>query len=232
MGSGVSQYLIALPHIAYGGAWRTQIVTANTSAAAVDVTLHYYDSNGNPLSLAIGGVASSQTTVAVPANGQQAVEPAWPGAETSGWVGLAYTNVGLKIEGILLWHSPTDPAGRYTQAVAPVVSQATDPMCVFPALPSRSTLLCDQTGRYVSAYGFANTTNAPASLSRTSCDQNGMMVGQYSEPLPAFGHDSFLTGTKVPALANARGYMQVSGQGIVPLGFRFKSDFTFTTWLP
>jgi hypothetical protein len=232
-GSSVSQYLVALPHIAYGGAWRTQIVIANTSAAAADITLYYYDSNGNPLSLAIGGISSNNTAVTVAANGQVTIEPDWGGAETSAWVGLVYTNIGLKIQGIFLWHNPTDPAGKYTQAVAPIVSQA-GAMCIIP-LPSGSSttsMLYDQTGGYLSGYGFANTTNAAATLSLTFYDQNGAMVGVYSEPLPAFGHDSFLIGTKVPALANTKGWMQISGQGIVPLGFRFKSDFTFTTWLP
>lgn len=231
--SGVSQYLVALPHFTYGGAWRTQIVIANTSAAAADVTLYYYDGSGNPLSLAIGGVSSNQTAVSVPANGQQTVEPDWGGAETSGWVGLVYTNIGVKIQGIFLWHNPTDPAGKYTQAVAPIVSQA-GAMCVIPLPTGSSTMsmLYDETGGYISGYGFANTTNAPATLNLTFYDQNGMMVGQFSEPIAAFGHDSFLLQSKVAALANTKGYMQISGQGIVPLGFRFKTDFTFTTWLP
>lgn len=231
--SGVSQYLVALPHIAYGGPWRTQIVITNTSAAAADVTLYYYDNNGNPLSLAINGVSSNQTAVTVPANGQQTVEPDWGGVETSGWAGLVYTNIGVKIQGIFLWHSAADPAGKYTQAVAPIVSQA-GAMCVIPLPTGSSTMsmMYDETGGYVSGYGFANTTNAPATLSLTFYDQNGMLVGQYSKLLPAFGHDSFLLGSKVAALANTRGYMQISGQGIVPLGFRFRSDFTFATWLP
>jgi hypothetical protein len=232
-GSSVSQYLVALPHMTYGGAWRTQIVIANTSATAADLTLYYYDNNGNPLSLAIGGVFSVSTAVTVPANGEQTIEPDYGGAETSGWVGLVYTNIGLKIQGIFLWHNPTDPAGKYTQSVAPIVSQA-GALCIIPLPTGSSTMsmLYDETGGYVSGYGFANTTNAAATLSLTFYDQNGLTAGQYSEVLAAFGHDSFLLESKVAALANTKGYMQISGQGIVPLGFRFKSDFTFTTWLP
>jgi len=67
----VTQYLVALPHIAFGGGWRTQIVITNTSNTAADVTLNYFDDNGNPLNVPIGGLLSTSTTVTVPANGQK-----------------------------------------------------------------------------------------------------------------------------------------------------------------
>jgi hypothetical protein len=236
-GTGVTQYLVALPHIAYGGAWRTQIVIANTSATAADVTLNYFDNNGNPLNLAIGGVSSSNTVLSVPANGEQTIEPDWQSAnETDGWVGLVYSNAGLKFQGIFLWQNPASPAGQYIEAVAPVVDQA-GATCVIP-LPSGSSSLSmqyDETSGHFSGYGFANTTNTAVTLSLTFYDQNGVNVSQYSKLIPAFGHDSFnlatLPGTG-PALANTKGTMQISGQGIVPLGFRFTPQYTFTTWLP
>lgn len=70
------------------------------------------------------------------------------------------------------------------------------------------------------------------SLSLTFYNRSGAVVGQYSEQLPAFGHDSFLVESKVAALANTQGTMVISGQGIVPLGFRITSYYSFMTWLP
>jgi hypothetical protein len=230
-GASVSQYLIALPHIAYGGGWRTQIVVRNTSAAAAVVTLSYFGDNGSPLSLAFGGVLSDHTVVTIPANGQQVVEPDWQeSATTAGWAALVYPNAGVKVQGIFLWQGA---AGKYTQAVAPVVSQA-GPACIIP-MPAGSsplTMPYDETGVQASGYGFANTTASPVTLSLTLYSQNGVVVGQYSEALPAFGHHSFLLREKLPAIVGQQGTMVITGSGVVPLGFRFGPDNTFTTWLP
>jgi hypothetical protein len=140
----------------------------------------------------------------------------------------------LKIQGVFLWlNPPPAPAGQYTQAAAPVISQ-TAATCIIP-LPSGGSALTmpyDNTAGQFSGYGFANTTAAPATLSLTFYNASGVVVGQYSEPLPAFGHDSFLIASKVPALAGTQGTMSMTGQGVVPLGFRFNANYTFMTWLP
>lgn len=236
--SGVTQYMVALPHIAYGGTWRTQIVIGNTSAVAAAVTLCYFGDNGAPLNVAINTVSSTYTTLTIPANGQQVVEPDWAGVppNSEGWVGLLSSAAALKIHGIFLWQNPPPaPAGQYTQAAAPIVSLA-GTACIIP-LPSGGsalTLPYDETQPQFSAYGFANTMAAPVTLSLTFYDQNGVLAGQYSDstPLAAFGHESFAIESKVPTLANTRGTMVITGQGIVPLGFRFNPNGTFMTWLP
>jgi hypothetical protein len=231
-GSSVTEYLVALPHIAYGGGWRTQIIVQNTSASAATVTLNYFDNNGVPLSVAIGGVSSTSTVLSVPANGEQVVEPdsATLTSIMQGWVGLVYSGSGLKIQGVFLWLN----AGQYTQAAAPIVSQMSTACIIsLPSGGSALTMPYDNTGGQYSAYGFANTTAAPATLSLTFYNSSGGVVGQpYSETLPAFGHDSFAIASKVPAVANTQGTMVITGQGIVPLGFRFNANSTFMTWLP
>src|ERR1700757_191329 len=72
---GNSQYQIALPQIAYGGGWQTQIVITNVSTTAQSITLNYYDTNGNPKMIPFNGAPASQTTLNIPANGQQVVIP-------------------------------------------------------------------------------------------------------------------------------------------------------------
>jgi hypothetical protein len=235
-GSGVSQHLVALPHIAYGGVWRTQIIIGNASAAAAAVTLCYFGDNGAPLNVAINGLSSTYTALTIPANGEQVVEPDWASlASTSeGWVGLVSSAAGLKIQGIFLWQNPPPaPAGQYTQAAAPIVSLA-GTACIIPLPSGGSTLTMpyDETGGQFSGYGFANTMAAAVTFNLTFYNQTGGVAGQYSDQLQPFGHDSFLIESKVPALKNTRGTMVITGQGVVPLGFRFKSDYTFMTWLP
>ena len=232
--ASVSQYLVVLPHIAYGGAWRTQIVIGNTSSTAADVTIYYYRSDGTPLSLAIAGVLADHTTLTIPAYGSRTVEPDWQdAATTAGWAGLVYSNSGLKIQGVFLWHNAAEPADKYIEATAPIISQAKT-TCIIP-LPSGDSSLSmpfDETQGRVSGYGFANTTNAPVTMNLMFYDQDGQMISQYSEQLAAFGHDHFLVKDRVQSLANRKGTMQVNGQGIAPLGFRFTPYGTFTTWLP
>ncbi len=233
-GESVSRYLVALPHIAYGGEWRTQIIIGNTSATPAVVTLRFFRSDGSPLALAIGGAAASEREITVPAHGAQTIEPDWQGIDTTaGWVGLIYANSGIKIQGVFLWHNSADPADKYIEATAPIVSRDKT-ACIIPMPSGESpfTIPFDETQGRFSGYGFANTSNAPVIMVLTFYAPNGQMIGQYTEQLPAFGHRHFLLRDKVPAVANNKGHVQISGQGIAPLGFRFTPHGTFTTWLP
>ena len=234
--SGVTQYMVALPHIAYGGPWRTQIVIGNTSAAPAAVTLCYFGDNGAPLNVAINSVSSTYTALTIPANGERVVEPDWANltSNTEGWVGVVSSAAGLKIQGIFLWlNSPPEPAGQYTQAAAPIVSLA-GTACIIP-LPSGAsalTLPYDETGGQFSGYGFANTMAAAVTFNLTFYNKSGQVAGQYSEQLQPFGHDAFNIKDKVSGLENTQGTMVITGQGVVPLGFRFNANNTFMTWLP
>jgi hypothetical protein len=217
--------------MAYGGGWRTQIYIRNTSAVATTVMLYYFGDNGDLLRPAFGGVSSDYTSVTIPANGQQVVEPDWQAATTTGgWAALVYPNAGVKVQGVFLWQ---DAAGKYTQAVAPVVSQG-GAACVIPMPSGNSplTMPYDETEGQSSGYGFANTMASPVTLNLTFYDRNGVVVGQYSEELPAFGHRAFLLRDRLPSITGQQGTMVITAQGVVPLGFRFGPDNTFTTWLP
>lgn len=232
--ASVSQYLVVLPHIAYGGDWRTQIVIGNTSAAAAEVSIYYFRSDGTPLSLTLGGLLADHTALTIPAYGTKMVEPDWQDAgTTAGWAGLVYANSGLKIQGVFLWHRSGDPADKYIEATAPIFSQA-NAACLLPlsSVASSVTMPYDETQGRASGYGFANTTNAPVTMTLIFYDQNGQMIAQYSKQLAAFGHDHFLVKDRVQSLANTKGTMQINGQGIAPLGFRFTPYGTFTTWMP
>ncbi len=231
--TGVSQYLVGLPHIAYGGGFRTKILIRNTSGSPADVTLNYYGVGGTPLLMPFGGTGADHTNLTVPANGVREVEPDWQGQEAAGWAGLVYTNSGVKIQGIFLWHNPADPADKYTESAAPVISQ-TSSGCIIP-LPSANstmTMAYDETEGRFSGYAFANTTSAAVSMSLTFYDQEGQTAGQYNQTLSGFEHIEFLLRDKVDGLSGKKGTMQITGQGIVPLGFRFTPYYTFTTWLP
>jgi hypothetical protein len=231
--AAVTQYLVALPHIAFGGAWRTKIVVTNASSTQADVTLSYFATTGTPLALIIDGVAVDHSAVTVPANGAREIEPDWSGPETSGWAGLNYTSSGIKVQGVFLWHDPKDPADKYNEAAAPVISQV-GPACIIP-LPGAATVYSmpfDETEGRFSGYGFVNTTSSPVVMTLTIYDESGQQWGTYAEQVPGFGHPVFLLKDKVPLAAGRKGRIAISGSGIVPLGFRFTPYYTFTTWQP
>ncbi len=229
----VSEYLVSLPHIAYGGAWRTKIVIRNSSASSADIQLFYYGSSGTPVALPFNGLPSNHTDLIIPAYGAQEVEPDWQGAEAVAWAGLLYSNPGLEIQGVFLWHNPADPPDKYTEAAAPVVSRV-NMSCVVP-LPSDATsqtMPFDETEGRFSGYGFTNTTADPVTLTLKFYGQSGQLLGQTSQQFAGFSHDQFLLRDKVPAVLGNKGVMVIGGTGMVPLGFRFTPYFTFTTWLP
>jgi hypothetical protein len=228
----ITQYLVALPHIAYGGGWQTQFVVGNTSSTPADVTLYYFGNNGDPLSVPYNGVSSTSTALSIPANGMKIIEPDWQsGTNAEGWVAVEYSNSGVKTQGVFLWTNPGPPV-VYTEAAVPIVNQS-GPDCVIP-LPGTIayTMPFDETGGNFSGYGFANTTNSAVTMSLTFYDPNGILLTQYSQQLPAFGHISFLLKSVVPTLEGHMGTMVLSGAGVVQLGFRFTPAYAFTTWQP
>jgi hypothetical protein len=234
----VTQYLVALPHLAYGGPWRTQFVVSNSSTDAATVTLYYYGNDGAPLSVPFNGVSSTSTALTIPANGQSVVEPDYASLSDSvgGWMGIQYTNSGIKVQGVILWHKPGDPVEQYHQAAAPIISQV-PAACIIP-LPSTAssyTLPFDETNGRFSGYGFANTTNVASTLNLTFYDNSGTQLGQYTQQLNPFGHTDLLVRDKIAAAeagGGKRGIMVVSGTGIVPLGFMFTPYYAFATWQP
>ena len=226
--SAAQQYQVAFPQIAYGGGWETKIIIANISSTPQQITLDYFDANGNPLSIPFGGTPASQTKLTIPPNGQQEVVPDYQGDTTTvGWAGLTYNEQSLRIQGVFLWQNQ----GNSTQAVAPIVSLST-PACLIP-LPANAliTMPYDQTAGGLSAYAFANTISAPVTMTLKFYDQLGNLIGTDIEQIPSLGHVQFAVTDKVPALANTKGTMQINGAGIVPLGFKFYGSI-FTTWLP
>lgn len=240
-----SQYQIALPHIAFGGLpnapggqWETKIVVTNVSNSAQNLAINYYDTNGNPLAFTVNGGAPAPTSVVIPVNGQQEIVPDFQGSTTTvGWAGLNYNALALKIQGIFLWQNN----GNSTQAVAPIVSLTQPCILGFPNT-APLTMPFDQTGgaSFGSAFAFANTMPTPVTMTLSFFDQTGASIGQpYTPPaIPGYGHIQIILNVpgQLPpqlasAIANTKGSMQITGAGVVPLGFKFYGNI-FTTWLP
>jgi hypothetical protein len=234
-----TQFQVALPQIAFGlsGTWSTKIVVTNVTSNAQNLTICYFDPSGNALLVPFSGVPASTQSLTVPANGQLEVVPDSNGTNlVVGWAGLSFTNLSLRIQGVFTFTNQ----GSTTQAVAPIVSQSGVP-CIIP-LPVNTvyTMPFDQTGGSNSGFAFANTMATPVTMTLTFYDQSGNVITQYTPPqVSGFGHTQFdliSVGSQAPALAAAvagkKGTMQITGTGVVPLGFKFFGTSGFTTWLP
>jgi hypothetical protein len=55
-----------LPHFAASGGWRTELVLVNTTGVAVSGTVSFFDTSGNPMTVAVGSVTVSSVDYSVP----------------------------------------------------------------------------------------------------------------------------------------------------------------------
>ncbi len=236
-------YSVALPHIAYGGGWQTTLLIRNTSSSSANVTVCYYDDNGDPLSVPFNGTGTTSSTITVAPDSQAEITPDFSGAATvAGWAGFAGgLPSGVSAQAVFISQFPSAPplcvvplpnqgsSTSTSQAVAPIVT----------GTGSSLSMPFDNTNGNVSGYAFANTSNTPVAPTLTFFSESGTELATYSIPqLAAFGHTEFLLNSSglPPALADAKGIMTISSSSVYPLGFRFalsgSSIESFSTWLP
>lgn len=231
-----TQYLVGFAHIAYGYEpavtgvyWVTDFIFRNTSSVSADVTLHFFKSDGTPLTVPIvGGTSTANYTFTVPANGSRDVATGSEGSLQTGWVAVEYSNAGIRGQGVFRHHV----ANLDQEAVVSMVSLSA-PLCIIPIPGTIAFSMPLDNSSRVSSYAFANTTSQTVTMRAQFYDEGGAVLGEYSEDLPPFGHTSFESTIRVPATIGKKGTMRLTGDGVIPMGFRFQDDasHTFTTWL-
>jgi hypothetical protein len=173
------QFTLRFPHIADGGGgvaggWHTTFVLANRSTTAANATISFYDDNGNPLSLAVGGTQQSQTSIVVPALGVAEVQTQGGGPLTTGWAQAQSDQnlTGIGIFGLL------DGSGNSVTEVG-----------VPASLPLSSMSLFAQNGATTSTgVALANPNNTAANVTLTLKDSNSTPLAQTSVTIPPMGH--------------------------------------------
>jgi hypothetical protein len=177
--TATSAYTIRFPHIADGGGgavggWRTSFVLANRSATPANATISFYNDAGAALSLAVGGLQQSQTTVVVPALGVAEVQTQGGGPLTTGWalVQSDQNLTGIAIFGLF------DGSGNSTTEVGVPASLPLSSMSLF-AQNDNST----STG-----VALANPNATAATVTLTLKDSNSTQLAQTSITIAPMGH--------------------------------------------
>jgi hypothetical protein len=173
------QYTLRFPQIADGGGgvsggWRTTFVLANRSTTPATATVSFYDDTGAPLSLTVGGMQQTQTTVNVPALGVAQVQTQGGGPLTVGWalVQSDQNLTGSAIYGLL------DRSGNSVSEVG-----------VPASLPLLSMSVFAQAGATTSTgVALANPNSTAATVTLILRDANSSELSRISVVVPAMGH--------------------------------------------
>ncbi len=171
-------YTLLFPQIAdgtgAGGGWRTTFILANRSTTPASATVSFYDDNGAPISMSIGGQQQNQVTTSVPALGVTQFQTDGVAPLRTGW---AKVQSDQSLSGIDLF-SFFDGAGNFVGEVG-----------VQASVPLRSMSLFVQAGSSSSTgVAVANPNTAPATLTLILRDSNSNEVARSSATVPAMGH--------------------------------------------
>jgi len=216
-----------LSHIAAGDGWSTVITLANTSSAAVSVTVALHDNQGSALTVPVTTTQQgvSQTTTAASVNATMNPNTTLlisMGDQLSstvvGWADVLST-VSIGGYAIFRW---TPQNGSPSEGTVPLQSQ----------FPSTITLPYDNTTGFVMGVALANVSSSSASVTATMWDDSGNKLGSQAIEIVGSGHTSFDVPSQFPLTAGKRGiitFQSTAQGGIAGLGLRFSPFSTFTS---
>jgi len=216
-----------LSHIAAGGGWSTVVTLANTSAAAVPVTVALHDDLGNALTLPLTttqqGVSQTTTAASVSTtlnpNTTLLISMGDQVASTVvGWADVLST-VSIGGYAIFRW---TPQTGSPQEGTVPLQSQ----------FPSTFTLPYDNTAGFVMGVALANLSVSSANITATMWDDSGNELGSQTVEVAASGHTSFDLPSTLQPTAGKRGivtFQSTATGGVAGLGLRFSPFNTFTS---
>jgi hypothetical protein len=172
------RFTLLFPHVADGlGAgtgWRTTFVLANRSTSAASATLSFYDDNGAPMSVSIGGQRQSQYAISIPALGIARVQTEGTGPLKTGW---AKADTDQSLSGIALFAS-SDGSGNF---VAEAGADATVPLRSF-------SMFAEAEAGTSTGMALVNPNTVPADVTLILKDAGSNEIARSSITLPPMGH--------------------------------------------
>lgn len=215
----------AIPQVADGGPFRTEITVANLDSVPAVVTLRFFKSQGEsgvttPWDLAMEGNARIQSVV-IPVGASYTVRTAGATAEVNqGWGEVVSVN---KIGGTAVFEF-MQLDGRTQEAAVPISN----------TLMQRLLLPFDNTSGFVTSVAVINKHDSEsARVTGVFRDPQGRIFKVAAFPtLPALGHRAFELSKLFPEVAGRRGTLDLnaSSGNIAMLGLRFNSTGAFTSF--
>jgi sugar lactone lactonase YvrE len=219
----------SMAQVASGGLWNSTITLVNTSATAAQVTLNFFDDNGNALALPVTYPLSGSAPVrpvptinqTIGAEAQLVIATAGTASQatTEGWAALTAT--GGNVGGSAVFAFTTGVGLQ--EAVVPVETRN----------PTAFVLPFDNTGGYSTGVALANLTNQAVSIPVVLRDGTGASLGAAASiALAANAHTSFTLATSYPATAGIFGTLELdtpAGGQISALGIRATPQDAITT---
>ena len=232
----VSNGLSSIAQLASGGYWTTTITLVNTGAAPTScsscagapaqVTLHFFDNNGNPLQLPLtfpqgsySPVAASTFTGTVKPGAELVIASTGPSSQSPqvGWAELLTTG---NVSGFAVFMQAV--GSSLQEAVVPLESRT----------PGGFVLSFDNTTNHATGVALANIATQSASVGIVIRDDDGTVLLTGSITLPAQGHSSFDLATNYPISSQHSGTVEFdtppNGQFSV-LGLRFNPTGAFSS---
>jgi len=216
-----------LAHIAAGGGWATTFTVVNTDTVPILVRVNLYAETGAYLTLPLtfpqagGGPETNAWFVqrSLPVNGSLVIESDALPAVAVGWADILATGHAGAFAIFRL-----RVAGRPDQEGTAMLDSHSQASFSMPF---------DNTAGYVGGMAICSTTDAPATVTATAWDENGVLIGRQTlDSLPADGHTSFALSDQMPYLAGRRGvlvFQNETGAPISALGLRFTPTASFTS---
>jgi hypothetical protein len=219
----------SMAQVASGGIWNTTITLVNTSTTAAQVSLNFYDDNGNalplplvyPLTISTKPVSASTLNQTIGAEAQLVIQTAGTASQTTteGWARLTATGGNVGGSAVFAWAAATGTQ----EAVVPVGNQN----------PSAFVLPFDYTGGYSTGVALANLSGQAVSVPVILRDDTGSSLGTAAAiNLPAYAHTSFMLATSYTAVSGHLGTLELgtpSGGQISALGIRATPGGAITT---
>lgn len=189
-----------------GGGWVTTILLANQSSSVSAAVVKFYDSNGAPMTVSIGGQQMTQVSLNVPALGVAQFQTDGTGTLASGWADVQSDQ---SLSGTALFGFLSSSGNFLSQVGAPA------------GTPLRALSVFAQSAAGISTgVALANPNPATASVTLTLLDANSNSIATAPVSIPPNGHLAEYIGEMFPsiALGNFQGKLNiVSDQPLIGL---------------
>lgn len=202
----------SMAHIAAGGGWRSIFYVVNLNSVTSNVTLKFFDDNGNPLSLPLTylqtGATATAASITQPLKAGASLVLESQGAGSQVLLGSAQLSSDQGASGFALFRY--DPSGQ--EATAPLETRNT----------TAYVLAYDNTAPLATGVALANLSSQSATIGMIVRDDSGAVLQSTAVSLPANGHSAFVLGTNYPLTAGKRGTVEFDSIGaqISVLGIR------------